>query len=203
MYNCCVYYNFVCFCVFPIAHRNVGGGDVVGRIILPSSFAVNVSVPLSFYRLPRTLPSCLQQSSADVSTCRAEAVIVFRIVRRRGEDRRQSEFDVHCSWLSRKLRLLSLLRCRSTSSGTPVSTLSLLKVWPRLSVGETKRRRVENRRRELSVREPGRPLVYLRATTWRSRRRDLPTCSLCCCWNRTLLLFLFVLVAAVYLHFFS
>ena len=25
--------HFVCFCVFPIARRNVGGGDVVGRII--------------------------------------------------------------------------------------------------------------------------------------------------------------------------
>ena len=51
---------------------------VVGRIILLSSFADSVLVPLSISRLPRALPSCLQQSSADVSTCRAEAVIVLR-----------------------------------------------------------------------------------------------------------------------------
>jgi len=129
-----------------------------------SRFSVSVSVTLSFSRLPRALPSCLQQSSADVSTCHAEAVIVFRIVRRRGEDRRQSEFDVHC-WLSWKLRL-SLLRCCSTSSGTPVSSLSLLPVRePGRSLVILERRRVVNWCRELPVREPGRPLVNPRATT--------------------------------------
>ena len=61
----------------------------MGRIIRPSLFPVSVSVPLSFSRLPRV--RCHPDNHRVRPTiCRAEAIIVFRIVGRRDEDRRQS-----------------------------------------------------------------------------------------------------------------